>query len=376
MWTALEKLENFLYLKTEKGRVTQIRDVQRLECFSRVALCRLQGRIEGQIFCDYRKEVFQLIQRTDLRIHDNDGQIRIHSPKSQAIFASLDRARLEAKLDLSVQLTHDTIEIACGNHVLLSRFFLFLLCDYLDLSVPVVLVESTDRILEKCRRWFEKNFWEKPQMNQYIFSDLSAEELNRCLSICGVREQDNRWYPEPYRTDLAILSDLYNDLQSAKISFICGGEIEYVYPIAKNRYELAQFLQVVLNSMGFCYVELPSGTQNKQDHLNLITEFDKKARNRKYPHLFYSFMSDESGCVDSISVWQSGMKFDLNLFAEKMKIASNMLFGENILWNGTGEILRGKLGELTAVEVRQKQDNTYRVGNHECVIAYAEFFIP
>lgn len=366
----VQKLNNFLYIKTNNGKTVQIRNAYRFECYSKVAFFRLYNRVFFKSCISYREKVKMLLtSKKKIWLSKKNYEVSIYSPKSLEIYSNLDCVGLRNKLNINVCLLSNTLHIDCNNIYLIRRFLLFVLCDFIDLSAMPV-IKCSKSVLFACLDWVSSQKIVLDNWPNYIEHYGSLSYL---LKICGIIENEGVCFPEPYRSDLVMSSQILNDVLSAGLCFCSVPQKYAIIPQEKNKYEIAQKAQVMLNAVGYFYTELEVAQGDSHQNAIKIIKFDSRERQIKYPHQRYSFLYDsKQKQIVGVCLWKSGRNININGFAEDVRRFVDLLYFRKTTWDFSGEIINGYFLNKKIAKLWSRVTDTYFIGDKECQLAFAE----
>lgn len=330
-----QKIYDYLFIKASEGKIQQIRSIYRFECYSALAIKRLTSRAVTEELKDYRSTIKAKIE--EAAIGENN---EIYSKASKSVYSGLITDKIKDKFEIIVEQANDKLVLKGSNLTILSRFIIFLLCDFIDLDNDVK-IKINDEVKAACLDCLEQKI-PFDKLPSYLSLHVSMKEL---CSICGITIEDGYAICQPYRSDITSKSDIVGDLFSAAISFY-EDEKEQAH-IEKNKLQIISKIQSGLNYLGYSYCTLEKEYESRDEKIAVT---DKNMRNISYPHKLYSIEKQENN-FKGVTVWYSGYKLDINSFAEEIRRIVDLSLNASLEYNLCGTEITGKMGERTVARI-------------------------
>jgi len=353
-----QKISDYLFIKSCNGKLSQIRNIYRFECYSEIAKSRLKQRIIKSKMMDYRPVVKTIIKSAYVDEIENV----IISNDSIKIFESIDFNKLKSKLGISATLSQNKLFLNGDNPIILARFILFVVCDFIDLSSNFE-VKLTMNILEYCLGWFDK----KIEFNRSLdYLNLSAP-VAELSDICGVNALGDSFICQPYRSDIVVISTIIGDLFSADIAFFSdlNKANKQTASLTSNDFDYIEAIQNGLNYLGYTYSKIDKSFQNEDEQ---IVVSDKKMRNISYAHKFYDVCENSIGLFDGVIIWYSGYNIDINSFAEDIRRLVDLSLKKTLSWNFCGPEIIGRWGECVVAQIHLIDAELIHKHNTNCYL--------
>ena len=323
---------DFLYVKSSGDRLVQYRNIFRFEAYSEIAVKRLRRRLAGELK-SYREEVFRIVYGALTTESGGRVTVRLGSAPSELI-SSVRLEKIKSKLEIKASFYGNDLSVEGDNPVMLSRFILFILCDCIDTTgVLEVLMPSGIKAL--CTAFFGVRF----KLERSIKHLGLATPCEKLLGIIGAEYTgDGEIAVEPYRSDIASLATLINDMLSAEVTFFNKRKRVSDEKESFSTLLSAERFQESLLSAGYEFSgDVFSENGDIDDYIIMC---DKNRRDAAFPHSFYTFVSSGDILLPTeVVIWHAGHGIDINGFAETACRVATISLGGEMDWDEYGERL-------------------------------------